>query len=136
MDVMLIYRFSYFAELRRQAVTSTAVYNAMFDTCQSSAEIRNLLSQMDTDGVEADLQTYMALHQAWYTCLYPRSVRLSGLSLFAYQSFVSVCCTRVMWPVRVRSADLDAAMATLRVWDLPSAGELGMDAASQSTLLQ
>ena len=51
--------------------------------------------------------------------------------------FVSaVCCVRVMWPVRMRSADLDSAMATLRVWDLPSARELGMDAASRSTLLQ
>lgn len=67
---MSICRYSYFVELRRQALASTAVYNAMIDTCQSSAEIKNLLSQMETDGVEADLETYVALHQAWYTHLY------------------------------------------------------------------
>ena len=63
---MLYRRYSYFGELRRQALASTAVYNVMIDSCHRSAEINDLLSHMEDDGVEADLDTYVALHRAWY----------------------------------------------------------------------
>lgn len=127
-------RCSYFAELRRQALASTAVYTAMIDTCQHSAEIKNLLSQMEADGIKADLHTYVALHRAWYTCAFcPPQVRSGCLRSYCAENFVYV---RVVRRLRVRSSDLDAAMATFKVWDLPSATKLGMDAASRSTLLR
>ena len=69
---MLPDRYSYFAELRRQELASTSVYNVMLHTCQLSAEINDLLSQMEADEIEADLHTYVALHQAW--CVDPSSI--------------------------------------------------------------
>ena len=77
--------YSYFAELRRQSLASTAVYTTMLDTCRLGVEVKALLAQMEKDGITADLETYAALHRAW-----------------------------------VRASDLDAAMATLRVWSLPT----------------
>ena len=111
-------RYSYFAELRRQALASTAVYSAMIDTCHHSAEIKNLLSQMEADGIEADLHTYVALHRAWYTCAYRLPRARSVVCVAIALNTVSTCVlyVRVVRRIRVRSSDLDAAMATFRVW--------------------
>ena len=89
-DVMAFDRYSYFAELRRQALASTTVYNAMIDTCQQSAGVKNLLSQMEADGIEANLHTYVALHRAWY------NTRLSSILVVCVPvgvalKFLSMC---------------------------------------------
>ena len=57
--------YSYFAELRRQSLASTAVYTTMLDTCRLGVEVKALLAQMEKDGIAADLETYAALHRAW-----------------------------------------------------------------------
>lgn len=86
-------RYSYFAELRRQSLANTAAYNEMINMCQLSAEIKDLLSQMEADEIEADLHTYVALHQAWWVCLW-FIICLSSVHLVCQKQHP--CCTALI----------------------------------------